>query len=121
MSTSLPSQLHLSLAMVATSAVAGPVTRAQYDLLLQSSLVLALEIVSVQTSLGNHASHQASAQYLMGPTCASNAGSAVLLAPSMVAQTKSMFLPPGLAEQAVAAVLRTEWSADQFIPMHSMA
>ena len=103
---SLPTHAHLSLATAATIVVTGPVTRAQEHLPLHSSLALALAIVDVQTSLGNHASHHISAQYLMGPTCASKAGPAAPLAPSMVAQTKSMCLPPGLAEYAVAAALR---------------
>jgi len=50
---------------------------------------------------------------------ASNAGSAVPLAPSSVAQTRSMFLPPAFAALAIAAVDLTAWSAEQLMPILS--
>ena len=93
--------------MVATSAVAGPVTLAHNDRLDPTSFSLAILSVDSFCAGGNHSSQKARAQYLTGPVWASKARSAVPLAPSSVAHTKSMFLPPAFAALAVAAVALT--------------
>ena len=83
-----PFHFHPSLSIVATSAVAGPVTLAQSERFVPTSFSLAILSVVSFSAFGNHCSQKARAQYFTGPVCASNAGSAVPLDPSSVAQNE---------------------------------
>ena len=111
-----PVHFQLSLSIVAISAVAGPVTFAQSDRFVPASFCLAISNVFSFSEIGNHPSQKERAKYLIGPECASNAGSAVPVVPSSVAQTRSMFSPPALAALAVAAVDLTACSVEQLMP-----
>ena len=113
-----PSHFHLKRFVVAISAVEGPVTLPQMDLPTMFNLDCASVIALVSESSGNHCSQNAKAQYLIGPSCASNAGSAAPPVPSTEAQTKSTFLPPALAEHALATAARMRCNAAQLMPMH---